>query len=96
MASDFKIDVGKLRTRPKDRTPAQEARLEAVAEDAGFVDRTPKKPRGRPKSPRTGQVHAKVMPKVSAGIAAEAQRRGCQQGVILEEAWELYCAEKGL
>ena len=40
--------------------------------------------------PRTGQVHAKVMPDVSDEIAEEARRRGVQQGVLIEEAWALY------
>lgn len=84
------LDVGKLKSRRKDSTPAKVARTEAVAEKHGFVERTPKKRRGRRPSPRTGQVHAKVMPEVAKEIAREARERGVQQGVLIEEAWELY------
>jgi hypothetical protein len=30
------------------------------------------------------------MPNVAEEIAEEARRRGVQQGVLVEEAWELY------
>jgi hypothetical protein len=39
-------------------------------------------------------VHAKVLPHVADDIAAEARRRGTQQGIIIEEAWALYLAHK--
>jgi hypothetical protein len=32
------------------------------------------------------------MPHVADEIAAEAKRRGVQQGVLIEEAWEVYKA----
>lgn len=84
------LDVGKLKSRRKEITSAKEARTEAVAEKHGFVERAPKKQRGRRPSPRTGQVHAKVMPDVAKEIAREARERGVQQGVLIEEAWALY------
>lgn len=90
MSSDFKIDVGKLRTKQKDQSREAVDKIDTAGEALGFVDRAAKKKRGRPKSPRTGQVHAKVLPGVSEAISDEAKRRGVQQGVILEEAWELY------
>jgi hypothetical protein len=37
-----------------------------------------------------------VLPHVSDAIAAEARRRGVQQGVVLEEAWALYCKAHGI
>ena len=86
----FSIDLGRLRSREKDRSPAAVERADRAGEDLGFVDREPVKRRGRKPSPRTGQVHAKVLPPVADEIAAEARRRGVQQGVILEEAWALY------
>ena len=92
----FAVDLGNLKSRRKTATPAQEAKAEAVAEDMGFVAReaqAPKK-RGRKPSPRTGQVHARVMPGISEEIAEEARLRGVQQGVIIEEAWALYQANK--
>lgn len=92
----FQVDVAGLKARAKDRTPQAVEKIDRAGEAHGFVDRSPKKKRGRPPSPRTGQVHAKVLPNVSAEISAEAKRRGVQQGVLIEEAWALYCAEHGI
>ncbi|WP_163852342.1 chromosome partitioning protein ParB [Pseudooceanicola aestuarii] len=89
----FSIDLGKLKSRRKEPTPAAVRKTEEVAEKHGFTERAPRRRRGRPASPRTGQVHAKVMPEVSRAIAAEAKRRGVQQGVLIEEAWALYTAQ---
>ena len=88
----FSIDLGRLRSREKDRSAAAVERVDRAGEELGFVDRTPVKRRGRKPSPRTDQVHAKVLPPIADEIAAEARRRGVQQGVILEEAWALYKA----
>ena len=86
----FSIDLGSLKSRPKDTSFVAMEKADNAGEKHGFVGREPKKKRGRPASLRTGQVHAKVMPDVAANIAAEAARRGCQQGVVIEEAWALY------
>jgi hypothetical protein len=86
----FSIDIGSLKTRRKDTSAETQGRADAVAEQHGFVGREPARKRGRQPSPRTGQVHAKVMPDVADEIANEARRRGVQQGVIIEEAWALY------
>lgn len=88
----FSIDLGSLRTRRKDVSAEAIERADTAAAQHGFVDREPKAPRGRKPSPRTGQVHAKVMPNVADEIADEARRRGVQQGVVIEEAWALYKA----
>ena len=64
-------------------------RVDMIADEHGFVDR-PIRRAGRKRSPRTGQVHAKVLPNVSVEIANESTRRGVQQGVVIEEAWALY------
>ncbi|MGL4941506.1 MAG: hypothetical protein ACRC44_09205 [Bifidobacterium asteroides] len=88
----FSIDIGGLKTRRKDTSPQRTERVEQAAEDLGFVNRNPTGRRGRPASPRTGQVHAKVMPHVADEIREESLRRGVQQGVLIEEAWELYKA----
>lgn len=90
----FSVNVGGLKSRPKDRSQKAVEKVDRAGDAHGFVDRSPKKKRGRPPSPRTGQVHAKVMPDVSAEISAEAKRRGVQQGVLIEEAWELYKAQQ--
>ena len=67
-----------------------------AGDELGFIAREGQKRRGRRPSPRTGQVHAKVMPEVSEDIANEAKRRGVQQGVIIEEAWALYKNKSGI
>lgn len=90
----FSIDLGSLKSRRKDTSPTTVEKVDTAGEKHGFVDREPKGKRGRPRSPRTGQVHAKVMPDIAAEIAAEATRRGVQQGVLIEEAWALYRRER--
>lgn len=86
----FSVDLGRLKSRAKDTSPQAIEKTDRAGDDHGFVPRNVGKRRGRKPSPRTGQVHAKVMPQVSDEIANEARRRGVQQGVIIEEAWELY------
>jgi hypothetical protein len=86
----FSIDIARLRTRQKDISPEAIGKADTAAEQHGFINREPPKRRGRQPSPRTGQVHAKVMPLVADEIADEASRRGVTQGVLIEEAWELY------
>lgn len=88
--TNFKINLGALKSRNKAAEPEQMQRVEAVSEELGFVEREAPKKRGRKPSPRTGQVHAKVFPEVAEEIANEARRRGVQQGVLIEEAWALY------
>lgn len=90
----FSVDLGRLKAREKDRSAAAVERADRAGEELGFIDRDPVKRRGRKPSPRTGQVHAKVLPHVAEAIAAEARRRGVQQGVVLEEAWALYQARQ--
>jgi hypothetical protein len=92
----FSIDLAQLKTRRKDQAPEVIARTDAAAEQHGFIDRRGQGRRGRRPSPRTGQVHAKVLPHVAGEIALESQRRGVQQGVIIEEAWALYKAKSGV
>ena len=92
----FSIDVGGLKSRPKQSDAGTIAKTDKAGEKHGFIDREPKAKRGRKPSPRTGQVHAKVLPLIQEQIAAEARRRGTQQGVIIEDAWELYCKQHGI
>ena len=92
----FAIDLGRLRMREK---PSDSAALRAADERAaglGFVEREPQGKRGRKPSPRTDQVHAKVLPPVAAEIATEARRRGVVQGVLIEEMWQLYKDKSGI
>jgi len=90
----FSIDLGRLRMRAKPADPAAVADADAAGERHGFVPRETGRRRGRRPSPRTGQVHAKVLPHVADEIADEARRRGVTQGVVLEEAWALYVARR--
>lgn len=92
----FSINVESLKTRSKATTERDVQKADQAAEKHGFLERSPKKKRGRKPSPRTGQVHAKVLPKVSEQISSEAKRRGVQQGVLIEEAWALYLKQKDI
>lgn len=89
-SKQFSVNLGLLKSRAKDTSPQAIDRTDRAAEEHGFVSRPTEKRRGRKPSPRTGQVHAKVLPQVSEEIANEAKRRGVQQGVLIEEAWALY------
>jgi hypothetical protein len=95
-AKPFQIDLGNLKAREKDQSPRTIEKIDLAGDELGFVPREGQKRRGRRPSPRTGQVHAKVMPQVSDEIAAEAKRRGVQQGVVIEEAWALYKEKSGM
>lgn len=86
----FSVDLGRLKSRAKDTSTQALEKADRAGVEHGFVPRSPEKRRGRKPSPRVGQVHAKVMPNVSDEIADEARRRGVTQGVIIEEAWEVY------
>ena len=90
----FKVELKSLKSRPKAESVAAEKVADAAGAALGFGSREPGR-RGRLPSPRTGQVHAKVMPDVADAIANEARHRGVQQGVIIEEAWAAYCAKRG-
>lgn len=90
----FGIDLASLKAKPKQVTQERAANVDRVAAAHGFVQREAGGRRGRPGSPRTGQVHAKVMPEVAEQIAAEARSRGVTQGVLIEEAWALYIENK--
>jgi hypothetical protein len=89
-AKPFSVDLANLKTRRKDISDESVGRADTAGEQHGFVNREPPRKRGRRPSPRTGQVHAKVMPNIADEIADEAKRRGVQQGVLIEEAWVLY------
>jgi len=89
MNEPFRIDAGALRTRPKTDTTADLKAVDRAGEAQGFVAREPRRG-GRKPSPRTGQVHAKVLPHVRDELLEEATRRGVTQGVLIEEAWALY------
>jgi len=78
---------------PGARGAAAPEKAAESAKEQGAERPKPKR-RGRKPSPRTGQVHAKVMPNVAREISREAVLRGVQQGVLIEEAWALYKARR--
>jgi len=92
----FSVDIGSLKKRPKEEGSKEAVAVDKAAEKLGFVQREPKRRGGRAPSPRTGQIHAKVYPHVQQQIAAEARLKGTQQGVVIEEAWALYCEKHGI
>ena len=85
----FSIDLGDLKSHRKKTTPDVAGQADIIGESHGFTARGARRG-GRKPSPRTGQVHAKVLPHISLEISGEAKRRGVQQGVLIEEAWALY------
>jgi hypothetical protein len=93
MSEPFRIDAGALRVRRKADGATELQAVDRAGEAQGFVGREPRKGGRRP-SPRTGQVHAKVLPHVRDEILEEAARRGVTQGVLIEEAWAFYVANR--
>ena len=79
-----------LKARPKDTTVEEVRRVDEVGEARGVLDRTPRKKPGRKPSPRTYQLHPKVLPRVGEAIAAEAERLGVTQGQLIEQLWASY------
>ena len=94
MSEPFHIDASALRKRPKSADVATLRAVDDRAAEQGFVAREGSRG-GRKPSPRTGQVHAKVLPTVRDELLEEATRRGVTQGVLIEEAWALYKLQKG-
>lgn len=88
--------LGKLRARPKESKPDDVAQIDRVAEERGFVDRTPRRKPGRKASPRTFQLHPKVLPRCGMSVTREAERLGVTQGHLVEMMWAAYEREKGM
>lgn len=84
-----------LKARPKDTTVEEVRRVDEVGEARGFLDRTPRKKPGRKPSPRTHQLHPKVLPGVGEAISAEAERLGLTQGQLIERLWASYKSSTG-
>lgn len=83
-----------LKARPKDTSVAEVRMIDEVGEARGFVDRSPRKKPGRKPSPRTHQLHPKVLPEVGEAIAAEAERLGLTQGQLVEQMWAYFQKSK--
>ena len=83
-----------LKARPKGTTVEEVRRVDEVGEARGFLDRTPRKKPGRKPSPRTYQLHPKVLPEVGEAIASEAEALGITQGQLVERMWEIYSSSR--
>lgn len=79
-----------LTARPKETGPAEVRKVDDLGEARGFVDRSPRKKPGRKPSPRTYQLHPKVLPSVGEALALEAERLGVTQGQLIERMWVAY------
>ncbi|MDE0534310.1 MAG: chromosome partitioning protein ParB [Albidovulum sp.] len=79
-----------LKARPKNISTEELRKVDRVGEDRGFSDRTPRRKPGRKVSPRTYQLHPKVLPDTGEAIAAEAERLGLTQGQLIERMWQTY------
>ena len=79
-----------LTTRQKDTTVDGIRCIDGVGEARGFIEETPRKKPGRKPSPRTHQLHPKVLPVVGEAISAEAERLGITQGQLVERMWSVY------
>ena len=73
----FAVDLARLRPREKDQSTGAIAQADEAGERHGFHSREPRRRGGRAPSPRTGQIHAKVMPGISGGNrpGSETSRR---------------------
>lgn len=83
-----------LKARPKTVTKAEVRKIDEVGEARGFVDRSPRKKPGRKPSPRTHQLHPKVLPDTGQEIADEAEKLGITQGQLIEKMWISYQTAK--
>ncbi len=82
--------LGGLVARPKPSTADDVRKIDEVGEARGFVDRTPRKKPGRKASPRTYQMHPKILPQVGEAITDEAESLGLTQGQLIEKMWQVY------
>ena len=81
---EFKIEVETIPDTEKNDQPLDA--VEEIAEKKGYVSRAPRKS----VAPQVSQIHAWVKKRVREELIAESTRRRVQQGVIIEEALELY------
>lgn len=79
-----------LAARPKETSAEEVRRVDEVGEARGFFDRSPRKKPGRKPSPRTYQMHPKLMPQIGEAISVEAEKLGLTQGQLIEQMWQVY------
>ena len=92
LTEEIKIEAGGFRKEKKANSLQAIEKADSSGKAHGFIDRPVR--RGvrppSPPSPRTAQMHTKLLPHVARKIAVEARKRGVMQGVLIEEAWVLY------
>lgn len=86
--------LGGLKARPKIISEEDLREIDRVGERRGFSDRSPRRKPGRKASPRTWQLHPKVLPETGEAVAAEAARLGLTQGQLIERMWQAYRSVK--
>jgi hypothetical protein len=88
----FAINLGDLKTRPKDSSPQAVDRSDRAGAQHGFVSRPTAgaKRGGRAATGRTKQLHLWVEPPIAEEIAEEAGRTGKTQGQLVSEAWAAF------
>lgn len=79
-----------LVAKPKPSSARVIRDVDEMAEGRGFVDRSPRKKPGRKPSPRTYQIHPKLLPDIGEAIAEEAGERGITQGHLIEMMWKCW------
>ena len=91
-----------LKARSKDRVEDALQDIDQIGDRRGFVDREPvarsdtperKKP-GRKPSPRTQQLHPRVLPATGQAFLAAAKRRRLSQGQMFEILWEKWTEDE--
>lgn len=92
-----------LKARPKGQVEEALQKIDEHGDRRGFVDREPatsmsvpfrKKP-GRKPSPRTQQLHPRVLPATSQAFFAAARERGLSQGQMFEVIWAYWRDREG-
>jgi hypothetical protein len=88
----FAINIGDLKTRPKDSSPQAVERSDRAGAQHGFVSRPAgnAKRGGRAPTGRTKQLHLWVEPPIAEEIAEAAGRTGKTQGELVSEAWAAF------
>lgn len=79
-----------LSVRQKTFTKENVRHIDDNGEAHGLLDRSHRKKPGRKPSPRTYQMHPKLMPKVGEAITLEAEALGLTQGQFIERMWQVY------
>jgi len=75
----FSIDLGRLKSREKDRSPQAIEKAERAGEELGFVARDGQKRRGRKPSPRTGRFMPRSCPVSRKRLPMKRNAEACSK-----------------